>query len=981
MTKLLFIITLFISGFCGISYEILYSRLLGNIIGNHFVLNASILVMFLLGIGLGTKIAHRFTGLLWAVEGLIGLYAIIFTYSYDFFDNLFFNILPNNIYATTIGSAFILAVPTVLIGISLPLFASLFKEISKSEKIFDLSYTIYNLGACITAFTIEFYLIRWFGIKNSVLAISCLNMFSSASLFFFFSNIKIDLKKEESLIYEKRILIPLVLLSIASAIFQLLILKVSEFVFGPFNETFAMVISLTLLGIAIGSMLCHYINFNFTFFSITNILALIFVLTFFDKIILLYATHYNDFSETNITYWKMGILAVIMLWSSISFGSGIPSLLSKESNVAKESGHLLFISSLANSFGYLMMLVLVHPNLKYGQTFILLTILLGLASIVYSKFDKTVITMVIIVNLLGVFSLNKFWNENLLYINYKSFTSRSDVLNNVASYKSGTQYRKYEDVFSLNKIGNDVFFMINGYVSMALNMSAEYTVGVVSSLVSPKTENALVLGLGSGSTGSTVTQIFDHTDIVEINPIVIEHEHEMKEFNFDIVNDKRANIICDDGIRFMKNTDKKYNLVLNTVTSALYFRSSKLYTTDFFKVVKTKLEDDGVYVTWIDSRIGQKGLNIVLKSLQSEFKYSWAALIRESYYVLVNSNKPLSLKQEAKINNNKVLKDFFLSKHGRTIEDLRYLFVSPDVFGSLKALKAEETPLNTLDYPVLEFALANLYKSADIEDFKAYMKDNYTVGYMNKNLFTTKPIDLLGLVKAHKQVDVDSIFTQHFQIIADKSDPKFYYKIKDSMFKDFEQGMKKYKTYEIMNEAQYWYEHFNEKDKRLNLLHKQVIDFPKYDYGYYNLGKELYFNAQYIDAERVFKKALKITPDYSDVYYWLGRINFDLLRKTMSEKMFLKSIELDGSQQEAYYWLGKIAFEQKEYNRAKEMFFQATELDPEDSYSLYWLAKSYYELKDLNKAEFYAKKSIKEKSNNNDVIEFFKNLLYENKAY
>lgn len=293
--KLIFVLTLFISGFCGISYEILYSRMLGNIIGNSFVLNASILIMFLLGIGIGTKIAHKFTGFLWLIESLIGIYAILFTFINPYLDNLFFEVLPQgNIIFTILGCSVLLFLPTILIGTSLPLFAGLFKSIS-SGKIFDLSYMIYNFGAGLTAFSIEFFLIRTFGTNQTVLIISCLNLITGALLFLFFRKTKIEIEEEENFIYQKDIVIPLILLSIASSIFQLLILKISEFIFGPFNETFAMVISIVLFGIAIGSLLCRLFNFTFKFYLLSNIIFLTLILGLFSNILFLYSNLYTFF--------------------------------------------------------------------------------------------------------------------------------------------------------------------------------------------------------------------------------------------------------------------------------------------------------------------------------------------------------------------------------------------------------------------------------------------------------------------------------------------------------------------------------------------------------------------------------------------------------------------------------------------------------------------------------------------------------------
>src|SRR5260370_39627689 len=64
------------SGWCGIAYELLYSRLLTTYLGDMFHVNAATLTSFLLGIGPSAGIARRFARWLWLVEILIGAYAI-----------------------------------------------------------------------------------------------------------------------------------------------------------------------------------------------------------------------------------------------------------------------------------------------------------------------------------------------------------------------------------------------------------------------------------------------------------------------------------------------------------------------------------------------------------------------------------------------------------------------------------------------------------------------------------------------------------------------------------------------------------------------------------------------------------------------------------------------------------------------------------------------------------------------------------------
>ena len=66
----------FLSGVCGIAYELVYARLLTTYLGDMFHVAAAILATFLLGIAVGARVAHRFARFLWAIEIAIGGYAL-----------------------------------------------------------------------------------------------------------------------------------------------------------------------------------------------------------------------------------------------------------------------------------------------------------------------------------------------------------------------------------------------------------------------------------------------------------------------------------------------------------------------------------------------------------------------------------------------------------------------------------------------------------------------------------------------------------------------------------------------------------------------------------------------------------------------------------------------------------------------------------------------------------------------------------------
>src|SRR5262249_4377435 len=160
-------------------------------------------------------------------------------------------------------------------------------------------------------------------------------------------------------------------------------------------------------------------------------------------------------------------------------------------------------------------------------------------------------------------------------------------------------------------IGGRPHFFINGFISIGLDSPAEKLVGAFASLFAPRRDRALVLGVGSGATAGTVARLLDHMDGVAINAVVLPNLHLTAKYNFDLRQRANIELFHDDAIHHVKVSDQTYSLIVNTVTTPLYFSSSKLYTQDFFRLIKRRLAPDGVYMTWFDSRVGDRGADII----------------------------------------------------------------------------------------------------------------------------------------------------------------------------------------------------------------------------------------------------------------------------------------------------------------------------------------------------------------------------------
>lgn len=761
--KLVFSFALLLSGLAGISYEILYGRMLGSILGDQFAVSSAILITFLLGIGIGSKYAHRLWRHLWLIEALIGIYGIAFALGQEAIDHLLYHGLG---FVPGIGGSIflcslLLIFPAILIGCSVPLFAGYLGRMDEGP-VFSRVYAIYNAGAFVTALLIEFWLIRQFGIRGTVMAFAALNLLVAVLLFFAARQTAQQVPENSSaaIVLPRHQIVSLILVSAASAVFQLFMVKTSEMMFGPFRETFALVLAIVLFGIAFGSFLVRRLNIGYSTLLLANIAGLLLNIISYEHLLYFYANLYRVavMNGVAIIFLKGGVLFALMGIPAITFGATVPALLKSRAEVAEESGALLYVSSLANVAGFLLMALVLHRYLDYGVQLLAVTAL-SAAALVANAEKRARIGVAAAALALAAVGLHRWkWDENLLYLSYTSFQSPIDLKDERAEFEFPDKFKGYQDVFAITWIGGRPYFFINGYISFPLNNPSEKIVGLAGSMFAPRTGDALVLGLGSGTTASAVGLVFDHTDTVEINPVVRENLHRMKEWNFDIEHNPKVNIIVDDAIHYAKASAKDYDMVLNTVTSPLYFSSAKLYTHDFFAAVKKRLRPDGVYVAWMDSRIGIAGAEIVIKTLGKSYKHVALLFIKASYYLLIASDQPVRLHHPDLADKGMPLKMDLMANHTRVPRLLAYNLMTTDALG---LVRDSTLPVNTLDRPSLEFEIAKLKKSG-FEIFKLKMVKTLTLDDVRAAIEPAMKYDPAEHVAHVKRLLKESTITDRF---------------------------------------------------------------------------------------------------------------------------------------------------------------------------------------------------------------------------
>jgi len=908
---LIFILSMWLSGLAGISYEILYGRILGNMVGDQFVVSAAILITFLLGIGLGSALSHRLWSWLWAIEGGIGAYGLLIALNQPQLENIVYagsSLFAYSLLGSVAVCVLLLIVPAFLIGCSVPLFAGYFSRLhAESSHAFARVYMVYNFGAALTALFIEFYVIRSLGIQSAVVMFAIVNLLIAAGLKYFFArndmlhqttspqvdslhsgSTQSDSLKPaplKTLLFKmpRHSLSALILASIASAIFQLFMVKYSELVFGPFRESFALVLSMVLLGITFGALLVKQFRPEFQTVMWMSLIGLIWLMLAAGGAIYVYAALYP---LTGDSFWcvillKWLVLMVLMLLPATMFGATIPTLLSHQSEVSHESGTLLFVSSIANVAGFLLMVFLLHRYLDYGVQLLIIGVVSVSAIVIYQRFRLRSLTAAsVAIAVMGGIYLQQ-WDEDLLYLSYTNFKDSDELTEARQNVGSAERFKGYQDVFAINWMDGDPYFFINGYISIPLNNPSEKIVGALSTLFAPKLDDALVLGLGSGATASTVGLFFEQTDVVEINPVVRKNLFRMAAWNFDIEHNSHVNITVDDAIHFIKSGEKQYSLILNTVTTPLYFSSSKLYTRDFFDDVKTRLNNDGVYVTWMDSRIGDAGSDIILRSLQQSFRHCALLYVKSSYFLLVASDKPLKMNQQKAVVTQPDLRENLMQKHQVMSAWLPYQLITTDLFS---LINNKDGVLNTADYPALEFEMARLQESG-IPEFRKRLLAHFDIHQVEQAMpITTETFPADFIAHAKERLGISSI-TKRWRTL-----------IKSELVTTESLGIK-----EKMAELKF---------RKVRMEVMQTAD-NIHAYGY-----QLIKLRRYAEAITAFHDVLKQDPEHDNVYYNLGVCFEKLGQPDKALESFRHELVIDPEDQDASYRIARLLVQIKQYDQA-----------------------------------------------------------------
>jgi spermidine synthase len=168
--------------------------------------------------------------------------------------------------------------------------------------------------------------------------------------------------------------------------------------------------------------------------------------------------------------------------------------------------------------------------------------------------------------------------------------------------------------------------------------------GVLPFLFERMPRRVLAICFGSGTTFGTVSEFPQaRVDGVEIAPQVIEAAGRFRRENYDVLRNPRFRLHLDDGRNFLLKSRDRYDVITMEPMHPAKTGVVNFYTTDFYALCRARLEPGGVLSQWVPLyNLQPSDVRMLYQSFADSFPYVLVFLYSHDTF-LVGSDRPLDL--------------------------------------------------------------------------------------------------------------------------------------------------------------------------------------------------------------------------------------------------------------------------------------------------------------------------------------------------
>jgi spermidine synthase len=149
--------------------------------------------------------------------------------------------------------------------------------------------------------------------------------------------------------------------------------------------------------------------------------------------------------------------------------------------------------------------------------------------------------------------------------------------------------------------GQELWLRVGGKVDAStLDMETQVLLGLVPAALADSGARALVIGQGSGvTTASVLAAGAGPTEVVELEPGVVAASRWFHARGEDPLDDPRTRLVMGDARTELLHSAARYGLIVSEPSNPWIAGVNNLFTVDFYRRVRARLEPDGVFCQWL----------------------------------------------------------------------------------------------------------------------------------------------------------------------------------------------------------------------------------------------------------------------------------------------------------------------------------------------------------------------------------------------
>ena len=206
-----------------------------------------------------------------------------------------------------------------------------------------------------------------------------------------------------------------------------------------------------------------------------------------------------------------------------------------------------------------------------------------------------------------------------------------------------------ESIVSVVRVkGGAQAFITNGRVESSTELKEQQCVlvlGHLPMLLAEQPRHVLVVGLGTGMTlGATALHPgVERLTLVELEPKVMGVAGTFAAYNHRVLDDPRLRTVFNDGRNFLLTTRETFDVITADPIHPWFRGAGYLYTAEYFRLVAARLNPGGVVAQWLPIyELTPADLRSIVRTFREHFRYT---LLWLTYHdaQLIGSNTPLMI--------------------------------------------------------------------------------------------------------------------------------------------------------------------------------------------------------------------------------------------------------------------------------------------------------------------------------------------------